>query len=749
MRLPFICPHCNANYQIPSEYDGKSLSCAKCGKRIDIRFKADSEKGGTPGEGSLFISIDDQTLQLGKLALKLNYLNREQLKEAVQKQQELKTGGEEILFGELLVREGFLTEVQRSYIVSVQELNQVRKSDDIFAGVVTHNEFATNDQVDESFKAQKELFNKEHVSRSIANILVDNETISQPQHDCSIDAQERIQQHIDEKGLSGPISDLIETEGSITAEELASAEKPVPSENEEQKEEDLLEESRPPSFNIFVNNDGIRATLVLGKSNVLPSLEDILEELSTQGISYNRLPDERIDEFLQSSPKPETELEIAAGIAPGKSTNAKIECKFDADPMKIGKMKQDGIIDFKDRGEIPQVKQGDVVAIKIPRVRGDNGTDVYGKKIESRKPDDIKIRCGKGAGLTKDRNSAVANFDGKPVKTPSGIIDVLHSLQIKGDVGIETGHIKFDGDVQVSGMVEKDFEVKAGSMTAAELDGASVEIRGDLNVKGGIINSKVRVSGNLKAKYIRNSTVNVVGDAIVGSEIMESDMEIGGSLLSEKCKIYENNIGAGGDLIVLDIGSDVSEPDTITLASGAAYDAENQELVKSIKQQQNAIDKINEQIAALEQENNSLNEQIGEGAQRQDKAMVNKRDNPDDPAAAAEFVASEEAMNSLFTAQDKIVDDTDALKAKIEIHNREIGHFEDEQEALKSLMEEEKKSTQYIHAKGQVFGGTLIKARRTKLTIDKTISKVSIFEEQYTDKNGIETWRMKVDGLKE
>lgn len=579
--------------------------------------------------------------------------------------------------------------------------------------------------------------------------MVDNETISQPQHDCSIDAQERIQQHIDEKGLSGPISDLIETEGSITAEELVSAEKLVSSESVEQKEEDLLEESRPPSFNIFVNNDGIRATLVLGKSDTLPSLEDILEELSTQGISYNRLPDERIDEFLQSSPKPETELEIAAGIAPGKSTNAKIECKFDADPMKIGKMKEDGIIDFKDRGEIPQVKQGDVVALKIPRVRGDNGTDVYGKKIESRKPDDIKIRCGKGAGLTKDRNSAVANFDGKPVKTPSGIIDVLHSLQIKGDVGIETGHIKFDGDVQVSGMVEKDFEVKAGSMTAAELDGASVEIRGDLNVKGGIINSKVRVSGNLKAKYIRNSTVNVVGDAIVGSEIMESDMEIGGSLLSEKCKIYENNIGAGGDLIVLDIGSDVSEPDTITLASDAAYDAENQELVKSIKQQQNAIDKINEQIAALEQENKSLNEQIGEGAQRQDKAMVNKRDNPDDPAAAAEFVASEEAMNSLFTAQDKIVDDTDALKAKIEIHNREIGHFEDEQEALKSLMEEEKKSTQYIHAKGQVFGGTLIKARRTKLTIDKTISKVSIFEEQYTDKNGIETWRMKVDGLKE
>ncbi|HEA26059.1 MAG TPA: hypothetical protein ENH92_02960, partial [Ectothiorhodospiraceae bacterium] len=141
MKLPFSCPHCNTHYQIPSEYSGKNLSCAKCGKRFDIHFEEGAADSSTATSGeSLFISVDDQTLQLGKLALKLNYLNREQLKEAVQKQQEIQKTGENILFGELLVREGFLTEVQRSYIVSVQGLSQIRKNDDVFAGVITHNE---------------------------------------------------------------------------------------------------------------------------------------------------------------------------------------------------------------------------------------------------------------------------------------------------------------------------------------------------------------------------------------------------------------------------------------------------------------------------------------------------------------------------------------------------------------------------------------------------------------------------------
>jgi len=722
---------------------GKNLSCARCGKRFQIHFEEGVE-GSTETEGeALFIPVDHQMLQLGKLALKLNYLSREQLKSAVQKQQELKSAGEELLFGELLVREGFLTKVQRNYILSIQGLNKVRKSDDIFAGIITQNEFATNEQIDKSLKTQKKLFNEQQISRSIAEILTEDGSITQQQCDSAIRIQKQIQQHIDEKGLTEPLAELISKEGGIKSEDIASTD-----EDQENETEELIEDSIPPPFSIEVSGDNLIATLKLGHVENLPTLDAIKEELASRGIGYNRLSDEKIEEFLRSSPAPDSELQIASGIAPGKSKDAVVEYNFDTDPLKIGQMREDGVIDFKDHGEIPQVRKGDLIAVKIPRERGSNGTDVYSQKIESRKPDEIKLRCGKGASLAKDRMSITANFDGKPVLTPSGIVDVLPTLQIKGDVGIETGHIKFDGEVQVAGMVEKDFEVKAGSLTVNELDGAHVDIRGDLNVKGGIIDSTVRVGGNLKGKYIRNSKVNVVGDAIVASEIMETEIEIGGSLLSEKCKVYETKIGVGGDMFVLDVGSDVSNPDEITLGSSAAYDAERFELASAIKQQQQLITAVHEKIKLLEQDNRLINEEIGIAAQVQDKAMVNKRDNPDSAEAEAEFIASEEAMNTLFNKQDKITEEIDALKAEIEPHNLEIEHIESELEALATLMEKEKASIQHLHVRGHLFEGTLIKARRTKLTIDRAISKVSIFEEGYTDKSGTETWRMKVDGLK-
>ncbi|MCW8983051.1 MAG: hypothetical protein OQK13_03315, partial [Gammaproteobacteria bacterium] len=182
--------------------------------------------------------------------------------------------------------------------------------------------------------------------------------------------------------------------------------------------------------------------------------------------------------------------------------------------------------------------------------------------------------------------------------------------------------------------------------------------------------------------------------------------------------------------------------------SSAAFDVEKLELVNAIERQQEAISLINEKIATLEKENESLNEQIGLAAQVQDRAMVKKRDNPGDAEAEAEFIASEETMNTLFTKQDEIVNEIDALKLEIEPHNLEIEHIKSEQEALETLMEKEKASTQYLHVRGELFEKTTITAKRTKLTISKTVHKVSIFEETYTDKSGIDTWRMKVDGLK-
>ncbi len=446
--------------------------CKKCAKQFEIIIDEGAESSAEAGSDSLFVPIDDQTRQFGSMALKLNYLTRRQLKDAVQMQQELKGAGEDLRLDALLVRKGFLTEVQRDYITSIQEFTRIRKSDSIFAGIIRHNSFATLEQIDESFKRQKMGFNTNHIGRSIAEILTEEGAITRQQQGCAIGIQKQIQHHIEQRGPSTSIAELISKEGRITPEDLAAFE----------AGEDEL---RPPPFAITVSGDRLHALLLLDEeATERPSLDAIKGELSSRGIIYNLTPDDVIEQFLQQEQRPDETLELAAGVAPGRSEDARIECKFDVDPLKIGQMKKDMMTDFRDRGEISQVNVGDTIAIKIPAERGENGTDIFSKKIEARKPDDVKLRTGKGADLADDKKSATANLDGKPIRTPAGLVDVLPLLQIEGNIGLETGHIHFDGEIQVSGMVERGYKVTGGSLTVNELDGAIVDVRGDLNVKG-------------------------------------------------------------------------------------------------------------------------------------------------------------------------------------------------------------------------------------------------------------------------
>jgi hypothetical protein len=72
---------------------------------------------------------------------------------------------------------------------------------------------------------------------------------------------------------------------------------------------------------------------------------------------------------------------IATGTDPIPDTPPQIKYHFDTDPLKIGTLTEDGLMDWKDRGKLPQVKEGDLLAEKIPGPKGKEGMDVYGKKI--------------------------------------------------------------------------------------------------------------------------------------------------------------------------------------------------------------------------------------------------------------------------------------------------------------------------------------------------------------------------------
>ena len=106
---------------------------------------------------------------------------------------------------------------------------------------------------------------------------------------------------------------------------------------------------------------------------------------------------------LMHSPGPKEEgWLIAEGTPPRSGEDAKIIYHFDPEAHKVGTVRESGIIDFKDKGEIQQVKEGDLLAEKVPLVKEVPGKDVFGQLIPVDKAQDVLLLAGENTKASED-----------------------------------------------------------------------------------------------------------------------------------------------------------------------------------------------------------------------------------------------------------------------------------------------------------------------------------------------------------
>ncbi len=110
------------------------------------------------------------------------------------------------------------------------------------------------------------------------------------------------------------------------------------------------------------------------------SVYDIKRLLEQNEIKCGIVEDSLIATFLKNDAINQKAFLVAKGKAPY------LKYYFDKDYLTVGKINEDGEIDYKDRGEVTQVNKGDLIAEKIPMVDGENGIDenigTVHKKIE-------------------------------------------------------------------------------------------------------------------------------------------------------------------------------------------------------------------------------------------------------------------------------------------------------------------------------------------------------------------------------
>lgn len=473
--------------------------------------------------------------------------------------------------------------------------------------------------------------------------------------------------------------------------------------------------------------------------------------LEGKGIKYGVADDTSIVKYLAHISTQKKLWKIASGQAPGSGQDWKIEYHFDMDPLKGGTLKEFGLFEYTDRIKNLQVRKGDLIAEKVPGTEGTTGKDVFGQPILPPKPKDVELRRGNGAELSGDGLKIFAQKDGRPEISKNGEICVFPCLHIPGDAEKENGNVEFDGHIEIQGTIQNGIRICGKSLLSNEILKADVEIFGDIVVQRGISEASIKTWGNLMAKHIQKTNIEALGDIAVENEIIDSNIETNGKCAIEKGKIRSSTIAAKKGIRALEIGSDASSSCTLDVGFDywtqrevadikdqiAGKEKEEEKLESGLGELQEEIDKLDEKIEEIAQEEGPI--RIQQVAMQKEMDECKKLNKKEQMAEIDETVKQlilkidqiNETVGRLFNEQEQIAD-------KISIHQNEIKNSQKEVEELRNEIRRKTELSKIdtgmpvVNILGTIFAKSEIKSPHSMITLEDNYQNVSIMELEKT-----------------
>nr|NJM04446.1 DUF342 domain-containing protein [Desulfobacula sp.] len=476
-----------------------------------------------------------------------------------------------------------------------------------------------------------------------------------------------------------------------------------------------------------------------------PTTADLLDLLRQKQISYGIIEDADIEAWISASCS--GKILIAQGEKPVYGQDGKIEYYFKTDFTNPGKINEDGSIDFRERGNIPYVMKGDLLARKTPPKEGRVGVTVTGHPLPVDEVADPVFIAGSGTEFAEDSLVIRAVLDGQPHRDALGTVSINPDLIVPGDVDFETGNIDFRGNIIVKGMIKEGFTVKGINLTAKEVEGAVIELSGDLNISAGITNSKISAQGHIYAKYINHSTIKGFQNLIIQKEIIDSDILLSGSCKNPTGHIISSRISAKLGIEAGKIGTPSSSPCKLKIGVDSHIETLKKEMDASIADSIKTSDLLKNELKKLEDQDQALYREISEKAHIQDRAQVEikelKKTLPDlqklndakklqEAASAIQKLAdlakaAEKALNVIFDTQDKLAGRTEQLKAAINRAEEKNKTLVLEKQALADFSKKDEPSPVLTVAK-TIMADTFVKGPQTFLALKEDKARCRIQE---------------------
>ncbi|GAK16301.1 LOW QUALITY PROTEIN: predicted polymerase [Vibrio sp. JCM 19053] len=255
-------------------------------------------------------------------------------------------------------------------------------------------------------------------------------------------------------------------------------------------------------------------------------------------------------------------------------------------------------IDLRNLGETIAVDVGDEVMRRTPATKGTPGFTVQGRVIPPQAGKDSPMKPGKGTEISKqDPNLLIASVSGTPL-IKDKTIEVDNALCLNS-VGVNTGHVKFKGNVIIGGNIESGMIVKAtGSITVGGfIESAEVQAQDDIQVGKGIIghtvsdgqpkSCHVKAKGSIRAGYAQYCDLQAGEDIELAVHSMNNDIVCGRNLTvldanGRNGTLSGGDAKVGGKVVCLQLGV---EADTATKVEAFARYSAFKERLAELKEQ--------------------------------------------------------------------------------------------------------------------------------------------------------------------
>lgn len=690
---------------------------------------------------------------IGLLAVKNLLITKEELQKALSH-----CSGEDNL--DLALKEYFLSKE----IISAQNMERLlraskkidlRQKEFKFGAVAIRKGFINQSVLRLVLEEQENDIKNKRKVRLIGDMLVEAGMMTEKQRDYILKLQDRVREEVkksSEEKIEGPSPQPVSL-------------KPGPADGIPEKPKNEMDGKGQDAGTLLepeIINGGIKLEIskdlmaaFLSKTDYFDdtiTLDGLKTALYEKGIVVGLADDKMIEGFIQSSGFKTRAFRVAKGISSIQGKDARIEFFFNTEYLKVGGLTEDGAIDFKERGGIPFVEAGTVLAEKIPMIEARTGYNIYGHEIETTPGKDIDLKYGKGTKLSEDGHKLLADTGGFPKYALSGHVFVHQEYTTEGDVDYETGHVQYDGNVNVKGRIKSGFKVSGNNIQAIEVDGGIIIADGNVKIAGGINEGKIYAKGNVHAKFIHKSEIICMGDVVVGKEIVDSDIECSGGCVIDG-KLISSRISAKMGVKAKHIGTEMAGPSVIRIGQDVFTVKELEKNKEKIEALKKMTEFHREKKEKLKEDNLNLQKQITEFAHIQDRSQLEQKELnskistlENDTEAVHELqkkieqlqLAAKKAEESLDLCFDK----SDKIEAAMANEDREIKAIETRRSDLiderNNLIKwaKENPGKPVVICEGMVMPETLIKGKHTEKRVTEMLRHSRISEVLCTSDQG-------------